>query len=64
MNSSFYSPSGARRGLIIALAAICMWMGWAVGWLMTPEPHVKAQLKIQTAPASYKSCECKQANFI
>ena len=27
MNSSFYSPSGARRGLIIALGAICMWMG-------------------------------------
>jgi hypothetical protein len=64
MKSSFYSPTGARRGLVIALAAVCLWTGWAVGWLMSPQPKVKAQLEIQNIPASCKTCESKQANFL
>ena len=64
MNTSFYSPTGARRGLVIALAAVCLWMGWAVGWLMSPQPQVKTELQIQTTPASCKACESKQENFL
>ena len=61
---SFYSPRGARQGLIIALATICMWMGWAMGWVMSSQAQAKTQLQIQTTPATYKACECKKESYI
>ena len=33
MTYSWYSSRGMRRGLIIALAALCLWMGWLIGWV-------------------------------
>ncbi len=60
---SFYSPRGARRGLVIALAALSMWMGWAVGWVMSTPQTAEVQLKIQN-PQACKPCESKNENFI
>ena len=59
---SFYSPRGARRGFVIALAAVCMWMGWAVGWLMSTPQTAKVQLKIQN-PHACKPCSDKDEHF-
>jgi hypothetical protein len=31
--SPWYSPRGARRGLLFAAIASALWCGWAVGYL-------------------------------
>ncbi len=32
MDIKWYSAVGCRRGLVLALAGTCLWIGWVLGW--------------------------------
>jgi hypothetical protein len=42
---NIYSSRGARRGMLIAVIAVSIWMGWAVGYVQgTDTSHPEMQL--------------------
>jgi hypothetical protein len=64
MTSPFYSSSGARRGLVIAMAAICLWVGWAVGWLMSPSIATQNYFQIELKPITCKERGVKKHHLL
>jgi hypothetical protein len=59
MTHIWYSRSGMRRGLIIALAATWLWMGWAISWAMQALPHQNAIPELKLLPSSCSLCQQK-----
>lgn len=57
----FYSPRGAKRGLMVATAGALLWTVWAASHLHAPSPLLQpASTTVHAAP----DCECRRANSI
>lgn len=39
---TWYSPRGARRGMLLAVVAAAVWLGWAVGFVQGSRPAFEA----------------------
>jgi hypothetical protein len=50
----WFSPRGARRGVLLAAFAAALWCSWAVGYLQGASPddetanHASQQLKVKS----------------
>ena len=57
MTYSWHSSRGMRRGLVIALAALCLWMGWLIGWVMKSNSSGPVLLELQPIPGNCSVCK-------
>ncbi|MEN5157498.1 hypothetical protein [Achromobacter spanius] len=57
----FYSPRGAKRGLMLAMAGALLWGVWAASYLhaSSPSPQVAP-----SAGHAAHACECGRADSI
>ncbi|MGV1046331.1 hypothetical protein [Limnohabitans sp.] len=56
-NSVWFSPRGARRGVLLAALAAALWCSWAVGYLQGSSPEDESA-KHASQPSKVQSVCC------